>query len=63
MGLVIKPRKCHVLSIESGKTVNVQYKLEAKGGNEVNISAVIDEKLKFLGSDVFGTNTPLAMFA
>ena len=49
--------------IESGKTVNIQYKLNDKNGRPVNISSVIDEPMKFLGSEVSGTNTPLAMFA
>ena len=63
MGLVLKPRKCRSLSIESGKTVNIQYKIEDKGGIEVNIASVVDNPMKFLGSEVSATNTPLAMFA
>ena len=64
MGLVIKPKKCRSLSIQGGKTVNIQFTLKYEVLNDnVSIASVIEKPLKFLGSDVCGTNSPSVMFA
>ena len=64
MGLVIKPKKCRSLSIQGGKTVNIEFTLKDEVLDEnIIIASVIDKPLKFLGSDVCGTNSPSAMFA
>ena len=63
MGLVIKPQKCRSLSIQNGKTVNIQFQIHDNVGNPVKIASVIEKPLKFLGSEVTADNTPNAMFA
>ena len=64
MGLVIKPKKCRSLSIQGGKAVNIPFRLKDKDtGEDVNIASVIEKPMKFLGSEVSGTNSPNAMFA
>ena len=64
MGLVIKPKKCRSLSIQAGKSVNIKFNLKDEGLDQnVDIASVIDNPLKFLGSEVCGVNTPSAMFA
>ena len=64
MGLVLKPRKCRSLSIIGGKTVNSPFYLHEKQSEKtIQIASVIDQPMKFLGSQVAGENNPSAMFA
>ena len=63
MGLVIKPKKCRSLSLVHGKAVNIPFYLKTNNNDKVIISSVIDQPLKFLGSEVTETNTPSAMFS
>ena len=63
MGLIIKAPKCRSLSIQSGKTTNIQFYLKTNTDNRVPISSVIEKPMKFLGSVVQEDNSPHAMFA
>ena len=63
MGLLIKPKKCRSLSIIGGKTTNIEFNLKDGVPNEdIAIAFVIEQPLKFLGSEVCGVNTLSAMF-
>jgi hypothetical protein len=63
MGLVVKTPKCRSLSIQCGRTVDIQFKLHTKNSGEpVNIVSVLVKPMKFLGSELTGDNTPHAMF-
>ena len=63
MGLVIKPKKCRSLSILGGKTTNIEFNLRDVVLNEdIGIASVIEQPLKFRGSEVCGVNTPSEMF-
>ena len=63
MGLVLKAPKCRSLSIQSGKTTNIQFHLKTNTNKVVPISSVIEKPMKFLGSVVQEDNSPHAMFA
>ena len=63
MGLVLKPKKCRALSIESGKVKHIPFTLKEEDGKDFTIDSVIDKPLKFLGSVISGNNSPSAMFA
>ena len=63
MGLVLKPKKCRSLSIESGNVKNIKFNLKGEDGSDILIDSVIEKPLKFLGSIITGNNTPSAMFA
>ena len=63
MGLVIKAPKCRSLSIQSGKTTNIQFHLKTNTNEVIPISSVIEKPMKFLGSEVREDNSPHAMFA
>ena len=63
MGLVLKAPKCRSLSIQSGKTTNIQFHFKTNTNKVVPISSVIEKTMKFLGSVVQEDNSPHAMFA
>ena len=63
MGLIIKPRKCRSLSIVNGKTEKIPFFLHNKVEEPVVIASVVDEPMKFLGSEIGGVNTPQEMAA
>jgi hypothetical protein len=58
MGLVLKPRKCRSLSIVDGKTTKDPFVLHDNSGQPMVIASVVDEPMKFLGSEIAGVNTP-----
>ena len=62
MGLVIKPSKCSSLSIQSGKSSNLNFHLLNQNGEKVSIASVCDKPLKFLGSQITALNKPSEMF-
>ena len=62
MGLVIKPSKCSSLSIQSGKSTNLNFHLLNEAGEKISISSVADKPLKFLGSQITSLNKPQDMF-
>ena len=62
MGLVLKPRKCRALSIQSGTPGIVDFHLTNITGKKVTISSVLVKPLKFLGSIVAEDNTPSAKY-
>ena len=60
--LVLKPHKCRSLSIQHGMQSIVSFYLTKKDlQDKVSISSVIDEPLKFLGSEITKINTPNAL--
>ena len=63
MGLVIKPKKCRSLSIVNGKTMKHPFVLHNKDKHPIVIASVVDEPMKFLGSEIAGVNTPSEMAA
>ena len=54
--------KCCSLSIQGGKTKDINFILD-NSGKPVNILSVIEKPMKFLGSEITRDNTPHAMFA
>ena len=63
MGLIIKPKKCRYLSIVSGKTEKIPFVLHNKVEQPMVIASVVDEPMKFLGSEIRRVNTPKEMAA
>lgn len=61
MGLVIKPKKCRSLSIVKGKVVKVPFFLHDKVGQPIAIASVVDEPMKFLGSEITGVNNHMRL--
>jgi hypothetical protein len=63
MGLVVKTRKCRSLSIQEGKYTNINFQLRNKASEDpIKILSILDNPMKFLGSEVTGDITPHAMF-
>jgi hypothetical protein len=60
-GLVIKPSKCASLSIQSGKSTEVNFTLK-ENGNRYPIELIKNKPQKFLGSMVTAFNKPQDMF-
>ena len=63
MELIIKPKKCRSLSIVSDKTEKIPFVLHNKVEQPMVIALVVDEPMKFLGSEIGRVNTPKEMAA
>ena len=62
MGLILKASKCRSLSIQGGKTTNCQFTLN-NSGQIFKIPSVLENPMKFLGSEVTGNTSPSVMFS